>query len=200
MRPCASSMSIPSGASARSSQLAGSHTLPRRKALAQCMNTSSARTTIAVVGRRSSSLHRSRTRSSVVNHAGPLTRSVSSLPGTTTSSPARPVATIARRLSIRLFPFRSGIATWRSSSTRTKPGGPPGATRRGSRRDRRFRSERTATWRSAPRSRRRGSPSSWRRRAARRSIQLGEAFLAVDDRSDRWWVGHVCLLIIRCDA
>ena len=60
-----------------------------------------------------------------VTQARPLTRSVWSRPGIRKISPAWPVATTFVSVSRRLLPVASGIARWSSSSTVTKPGGPP---------------------------------------------------------------------------
>ena len=54
----------------------------------------------------------------------PLTE-LSPIPGTRKSSPTFGLVTMLRSESIRLLPGRSPIASRRSSSTATNPGGPP---------------------------------------------------------------------------
>ena len=61
----------------------------------------------------------------VVRHACPLTRSVSSTPGTRNSNPMPEPLTMLPIESSRLLPARSGMARRLSSSTTTNPAGPP---------------------------------------------------------------------------
>ena len=68
---------------------------------------------------------RSSTCGASVTRARPLTRSVWSRPGIMNNNPAEPVSTMLRSVSRRLLPVASGIARKPSSSTVTKPGGPP---------------------------------------------------------------------------
>jgi hypothetical protein len=89
----------------------------------------------------------------------PNTRKVSSMPGTKNISAARGLPARLRRLSTRLLPWRSGIASRLPSSTRTKPGSPP-----------------------------RGDTSGHPSGEAVASVANGESLMKAVQWSSRWWI------------
>ena len=108
------------------------HSRERRKALAQCMNTSCTVTTMPSLGTRSCTAMVCSSAGSVTRRAWPLTRSVSSKPGTTKSRPTLGLDRMLTSVSSRLLPGRSGMAACgRPAPSRSRPGHRAGSRRRG---------------------------------------------------------------------
>jgi hypothetical protein len=119
------SISVMLGICALSTCREASHNCERMKALAQCKYTDSTATRMTTTGARRASAHSARSAGSVDNTARPLTRKVSSKPGTMNSKPKRPVAMMFSSVSSRLLPGASGSSSVCASGTLTKPGSPP---------------------------------------------------------------------------
>ena len=102
-----------------------SHSPERISALPQCKYTDSTLTRMASTGARRASAQAWRSVGTVDKSARPLTRKVSSMPGTRKSKPTRPVCTMFSSVSRRLLPGASGISRVCASRAFTKPGSPP---------------------------------------------------------------------------
>ena len=109
----------------RAGQQSGCHRCERLKALAQWKKHSFTSTPMATSGRLPCALVRSNSAASRTTKARPLTRSVSSTPGTMKSRPTPLVCRMFSSVSRRRLPGRSGMTSVVSSSTATKPGASP---------------------------------------------------------------------------